>query len=113
MKANKVLIKFVILPIFLVGFFNFLEYGFSWNRIDQFVYPIILMIITLIVYYIARLRKIFFIFSFILLLIMIFLYLLYELNLANTVGSFGFSIFLITMTAYLPQIFKKGFIEEF
>ena len=106
-------LKRILTAFFLVILFNFLEYGFVWNRIDQFVYPIILMIITLTAYNVLSLRKMFFIFSFSLLFIMVLLYLLNELNLANTVGSFGFSLFLITVAVYLPQIFRKGFIEEF
>ena len=106
-------LKKILTALFLVVLFNFLEYGFVWNRIDQFVYPIILMIITLTVYYILSLRKIFFFFSFVLLLFMVLLYLLNELNLANIVGSFGFSLLLITLSTYLPQIIKRGFIEKF
>lgn len=106
-------LKRILTAFFLVVLFNFLEYGFVWNRIEQFIYPIILMIITLTVYYVSKLRKIFFIFSFSLLLFMVLLYLLNELNLANIVGSFGFSLLLITVASYLPQIFRKGFVEEF
>lgn len=113
MKDIRLLFKFLILPIFLVVFFNFLEYGFKWNRLDQFIYPAILTIITLIIFLIPKLRILFFISSFFILSIMIFLYLFNELNLANIVGSFGFTLLLIVVVSYIPQIIKGGFVEKY
>lgn len=113
MHNIRLLIKFLILPLILVGFFNFLEYGLKWNRVDHFIYPIILMLITLIIFFIPKLRKLFLFLSFFILLIMILLYLFDELNLANIVGSFGFAVLLIVVSAYIPQFIKKGFVEKF
>lgn len=112
MKALLLIIKFLATPL-LIGFFNFLEYGFEWNRIDQFVYPIILTLITLLIFLVSKLRKFFLISSFLILFVMIFLYLLDELNLANIVGSFGFAVLLIVVTSYMPQIVTKGFVEKY
>lgn len=113
MKVIRLLFKFLILPIFLVVFFNFLEYGFKWNRVDKFIYPAILAIITLIVFLIPKLRKLFFIFSFLMFSLMVLLYLLNKLNLADIVGSFGFALLLIVISSYIPEIIKKGFVERF
>ncbi len=113
MHIIKVLTKFLILPLFLVVFFNFSEYGYKWNRIDKFIYPIILMILTLVIFLRPKLRKLFLVLSLTVLLLMIFLYLLDEMNLANTVGSFGLALLLIITASYMPQIIKKGFVEKF
>lgn len=95
-----------------MGFFNFLEYGFEWNRAGQFIYPIILTVVTLIIFLIPKIRNFFLSLSLAVLSLMVFLYLLGELNLANIVGSFGFAILLILVVAYTPQIVKKGFVEK-
>lgn len=112
MDTAKLLTK-IFIPFLLIILFNFLEYGFKWDKAEQFIYPIILMIVTLIVFYVSKLRKLFLISSLCILLIMILLYLLNELNLANIVGSFGFVLLLIVISAYLPQLIKKGFVEKF
>ena len=113
MKIIRLLFKFLILPVFLVVSFNFLEYGFKWNKVDQFIFPAILMISTLIIFLIPKLRKLFFISSFFILSIMIILYLFNELNLANIAGSFGFALLLIVISSYIPQIIKGGFVEKY
>lgn len=112
MDIVKLLTK-ILIPFFLIILFNFLEYGFKWNKAEQFIYPIILMIVTLVVFYVSKLRKLFLISSLCILLVMVLLYLTNKLDLANIVGSFGFTLLLIVISAYLPQIIKKGFVERF
>jgi len=109
----RVLTKFLILPLFLVVFFNFSEYGFKWNRPEKFIYPVILMILTLVTFLKPTLRKFFLTWSLVILLLMIFLYLVDEIDMANIVGSFGFILLIIVVTSYMPQIIKSGFIEKF
>lgn len=113
MHIIKVLTKFFILPLFLLVFFNFSEYGFKWNRPEKFIYPVILMILTLVIFLKTKLRKFFLILSLVILLMMIFLYLVDEINMANIVGSFGFVLLIIVVTSYMSQIVKSGFIEKF
>lgn len=112
MNIIKLLVK-ILIPFFLIILFNFLEFGFKWNKAEQFIYPIILMIITLTVFHVPKLRKLFLISSFCILLAMILLYLINKLDLANIVGSFGFALLLIVISAYLPELMKKGFLEKF
>ena len=66
MDIIKLVIK-ILSPFFLIVLFNFLEYGFKWNRIDQFVYPLVLMLVTLLIFFIPKLRKLFLISGYILL----------------------------------------------
>ena len=110
MKEVK-LMEIIIIGCFFIVLFNFLEYGLVWIRLDQFAYPVLLTIITLAIIYIPKLRKFSLIASFTAFFIMISLYLVNKLNLANVIGSFGFALLLITLSIYLPQIVKKGFIE--
>lgn len=105
--------KRIIIVFLLIILFNFLEYGFVWNRWDQFAYPGLLVVITYLVLYLPKFRKISLITSFVFLLIMVFLYLMNELVLANVMGSFGFAILLIVTASYLPQIISKGFVDRF
>lgn len=112
MDTVKLLIK-IFIPFLLIILFNFLEYGFKWDKTEQFIYPIILMIITLTVFYVSKLRRLFLIASVCILLVMVLLYLTNKLDLANIVGSFGFTLLLIVVSAYLPELTKKGFIEKF
>lgn len=109
----KVLTKFLVLPLFLIVFFNFLEYGLKWNRVDKFLYPIILMVLTLVIFLKPKLRKFFLVGSLAVLLIMIFLYLVSEVNLANIVGSFGLALLIIVVTSYIGQLVKMGYIEKY
>lgn len=112
MGTPKLLTK-IFIPFFLIILFNFLEYGFKWDRAEQFIYPIILMTITLTVFYVSKLRRLFLIAAFCILLVMVLLYLTNKLDLANIVGSFGFTLLLIVISAYLPELMKNGFVEKF
>lgn len=113
MHIIRVLTKFLILPLFLVVFFNFSEYGFKWGRPEEFIYPVILMILTLVTFSKPKLRNFFLTWSLGILLLMIVLYLAGDINMANIVGSFGFALLIIVVTSYMPQIIKKGFVEKF
>lgn len=113
MRIIRVLTKFFILPLFLLVFFNFSEYGLKWNRPEEFIYPVILMILTLVTFLKSKLRKFFLILSLLILLMMIFLYLVDEINMANIVGSFGLALLIIIVISYTPQIVKSGFVEKF
>lgn len=113
MHIIKVLTRFLILPLSLVVFFNFSEYGFEWNRPEKFIYPVILMILTLVIFLKTKLRKFFLTWSLVMLLLMIVLYLVGNIDMANIVGSFGFVLLIIVVTSYMPQIVKSGFIEKF
>lgn len=113
MHIIKVLTKFLILPLFLVVFFNLSEYGFKWNRADKLIYPVILMMLTLVAFLKPKLRKFLLIGSLVILLLMIFLYLADEVNMANTVGSFGFALLIIVVISYMSQIVRMGYIEKF
>lgn len=113
MNIIRQLTKFLFLPLFLTVFFNFLEYGFEWNRVEKFIYPVILMILVLIAFLKPKLRKLFLTLSLATLSLMILLYLIDEINMANMIGSFGFTILIIVIVSYMTQMIKRGYIEKF
>lgn len=113
MEIVRVVIKFIVLPIILIIAFNFLEYGFSWDRMDKFIVPALLTSVLVINFFIPRTRRYFLLLPFGLFAIMVALYLINKLALSTTLGSFGFAILLIVVISYIPEIFKKGYIEKF
>ena len=113
METVRIIFKFIILPITLTIFFNFLEFGFSWDRIDKFIYPIALAVIAVANFFIPYIRRYFLMAALSLLGVMVILYLTGQLSLSESVGSFGFAILLIVVISYTPEIFKKGYIEKF
>lgn len=113
MNIFRLFTKFLVLPLFLIVSFNILEYGFEWNRPGKYIYPVILTIFTMVIFLKKDTRKYILIFSVLVFSLMIFFYLLIDVNLANTIGSFGFALLLIVVASYIPQIIKKGFVEKF
>lgn len=113
MKSIKVLIKYLVLPLFLIFFFNFLEFGFRWNRVEKFIFPLVLTMFTFAIVLRPELKKIFLSLSLAALLLMVFIYLIDEIIIANIIGSFGFALLIIVMSFYIPQIVKDGYLEKF
>ena len=113
METLKIIIKFLILPIIFTILFNFLEYGFSWDRVDKFILPALLALVATINFFIVRARAYFLILSFVLLAVMVVLYLIDQLALSTNVGSFGFAVLIIIVISYIPELIKKGYIEKF
>ena len=58
-------------------------------------------------------RKYLLIASFALLLLMIFFYLIGQLDTSNWLGSLGFALLIVTIVSYLPQLFKRGYIDKY
>ena len=108
----KIVLGYIILSILMVFLFNFLDYGNSWDKVDKFIFPIIFTTITLTNFLNHKLRKLFLVFAIAILALMILTYLLGELALANTIGSFGFALFVISIISYIPELVKKGYIEK-
>lgn len=113
MKIIKSLVKFIIILFILTIFFNFLEYGFSWEGADKFIYSIALAVMAGVNFFIPYSRRYFLLAAYALLAIMVIFYLINQLPLSEAVGSFGFAILLIVMVSYLPTLIKKGYLERF
>ncbi len=113
MKEIKFFIKFIVLPVCLIIVFNFLEYGLIWNKIYNFLYPMLLTVISITNMQFPKFRRLSMVLAFTMLILMFFLYLMDQLSLSNIIGSSGIAILIITLFTYLPQIIKKGFVEKF
>lgn len=113
MKEIKFIIKYLILPVCLIIFFNFLEYGFIWNKTYQFIQPLILTVFFIVNMQVPKLRCLSFALAYGMLALMVLLYLLDQLNLSNAIGSNGLAILIITVLTYLPQLIKEGHLKKF
>ncbi len=113
MKDLKVIIRFIILPVCLVIVFNFLEYGLIWDKVSEFLYPILLTAIFIVNMQVSKLRRLSLALAYGMLILMIFLYLANQLDISNIIGSAGFAILIITLLTYLPELIKKGYLEKF
>lgn len=112
MKSVKIILKFIILPIILVVTFNMFEYGLVWDKVDKFLYPIVLTVSSMMNFFIPKTRRFSLGIAFGMLILMVVLYLSNNLNLSNIIGSFGFALLLIVILSLFPQLIKKGYIER-
>lgn len=107
------LIKIILLLVVLLGVFYVLEFGFTIDSSDKSIKSFLLSGFTTVMVLNFKLRRFVLIFSTICLIVMAFTYILNFGDLSNTVGNFGFSLLVITVLLYFPQIIKKGRIEKF
>lgn len=105
-------LKLTVLPIILYIMFNFLEYGGVWDGWNQFVYPAILTVISLMIILKSNFRKLFLILALSLIGFMVVFYLFNEMNFANLIGSLGLAILVIVFASYIPDLLRKGYIEH-
>lgn len=112
---SKFLTILKIFSLFAValGIFYILEYGPTWNNPDKFLKPLLLSGFTIAMLFQQNLRRHIFILSVVCLLLMILTSIFNWSDLANSLGSFGFSLLIVTVFLYLPQIIKKGYVEGF
>lgn len=113
MEVIKKLVKFIIVLFVLLIVFNFLEYGFSWDKHEKLIFPTLLAIIGTLSFFIPLTRRYFLMLAFGLLGVMAILYLIEQMPLSILVGSFGFALLLIVISSLFPQLIKKGHIEHF
>lgn len=97
----------------LVVTFNAFEYGFVWDKVDKFLYPLVLAAVSMIIFFIPSVRRFSLMIAFGMLILMVLLYLTNNPNLANVIGSFGFALLLIVISSLFPQLIQKGQIEKY
>lgn len=107
------MLKSVFFFTLFLGVFYILEYGFAFSASDKLLRPFLLSGFTTAMVLNFELRRLVLVFSTICLILMAFTYTLNLGNLSNTIGSFGFSLLVITILLYFPQIIKKGCVEKF
>lgn len=107
----KRLLTRIVLSLLSIFGFWYLESGFMIKNGDELIKSIIFGI-TLFIATAPQYRKYLYLCSFFLLGFMIIFYLFWQLVWADRLGSTGFGILLIIIFTYLPQLFKKGYIEK-
>jgi len=114
MKSNIYLL-FKLILFFIISFvlFYILEYGFAFGTSDKLLLPFLLSTITTIIFFKPPLKRYVLFLVSICLSLMVLTYFFNLLNFSNMVGSFGFSLLLVTISLYFPQIIKQGHIERF
>jgi len=103
---------FFFFTIFIVLFYV-LEYGFAFDSWYKLITPFLLSGMTVVMLVKKSLRYYIFSLSIICLTVMILVYLFNMLDFSKIVGNFGFSLLIITIILYIPQIIKDGYIERF
>ena len=106
-------LKFAVLFILFLIIFYLFEYGFNFDAWDKLIRPFLLSVLTVLIFLKPALKvKMLFLVGFCFAL-MILADLVYQPIFAQTLGGFGFSLLVVTIFFYLPQIIKKGHVEKF
>ncbi len=108
-------IKVVYVPLlFLILMFVFSQTEFEpLNQVMNKYIQALIFTISLIAAIIKPESRIkIFYLAFLILFLMVGSYLLQKLALANSLGSIGVGILLITSLTYLPELFNKGYVEK-
>ncbi len=113
MKSTIRLLLKLFLATFSFGVFYILEYGFNFDSYNKLLTPFLLSTLTMIMLFRPDFKRYSLILTGVCLVLMILLSIFNLLNFANVLGSFGFSLLIVTIFLYLPQIVKKGHIERF
>lgn len=108
----KKIIKKIILFLLIPGFFLIINSGFKFDSWDSLFQTLFFSLMTLLLIFQPRFKKVFVILSVILLIIMVVFFTLDYIDIANFFGSLGFGIFIISSLFYLPKLLKYGYVQE-
>ena len=111
MKNNKVILV-AVASIILFFIFSAIEFEPLNQATSKYIQSAIFVLIFAVAILKPKLRSKIFYFTFLLLFLMVGFYLFQRIALANSVASVGIGIFFITLLTYLPELIKKGYIEE-
>lgn len=114
MKTRSyLLLKMIFIFIAIFGILYILEYGFTLDSPYKLLNSLLLSILATVIFFNAGLKRYALIFSFACLMVMVLTYIINWPDLFIPVGNFGFSLLVITVFLYLPQIIKNGHVEKF
>lgn len=112
-KYFYLIIKVILFFISVSGLFYVLEYGPSLDFLHKLFAPLLLATFTTVFVFKPVFSRFGLIFAISCLGLMILLNLFNLNDLSSQIGGFGFSLLIITISLYFPQIIKKGRIEKF
>jgi len=107
------ILKLVVFPLVLLAVLYILEYGFVFASWDKLLYPFLLSGFSAIILFKATFKRYLLFLSLVCLALMVFGNIFNLSNIFNNFGNFGFSLLLVTIALYIPQLIKKGHIERF
>ena len=110
MKKN--IFKFLIIFIVSYPFILFLNTGFLTDSSIKIFQALIFAIVFSTIAVWSNLRRIILLASLCLILIMAAFYIVDMIELADIFGSTAVGLILLTIISFLPQLFKKGYIEK-
>lgn len=110
-KSYKIILS---VPVFIISFFvfNLLEFEPLNQKMNTDFQSLVFSIILLVSVFMPNLRMKLFNLAFLLLLLMGGFYLLSQLSWANAFSSLGVGILLIVSLTYLPELLRRGTIEN-
>lgn len=108
----KKIILAVASVIILTLIFTLINSGAEIAQINQLFAPLLFAITFVICFISHAWRRMFLAIAAGLLGVMIFTDLFNMLEVANLLGSLGFGMFLLISLSYIPQLYKRGYIEK-
>lgn len=106
-------LKIIISLVVLLSAFYILEYGFAFDLSNKLLTPLLLSVLTTITLFNPGLKHYALILSVACLIVMALIYIFNWPNLFIPIGNFGFSLLVVIVILYLPEIFKNGYVEKF
>ncbi len=113
MKKIYLILKLVFFFIVSLCLFYLFEYGFIFDAASKLIGPVLLSGLTAVMLFKPNLKRQMLFLSSICLVVMVLLYIFNFSDWSKKIGDFGFSLLMITIFLYLPQIIKNGHIEKF
>lgn len=107
------LLKLAFILAISLGIFYLLEYGFELNSWDKLLIPFLLSTVVVIMLFKPNSKRYILFLTGISFVLMILAYFFNLVNFSSLIGNFGFSLLIVTIFLYLPQIIKKGHVEKF
>ena len=103
-----------ILILFVISFliFNVVEFELLNQEMNKYLQSLIFSTVLILSFYRPILRIKLFYIIFLLIFAAILFYLLNQLYLSNSLASIGIGILFIVLLSYLPQLIKKGYVED-
>lgn len=108
-------LKRILFFAILLSTLYILEYGFTFtfDFSSKLLRPFSLSILAIIMIFRPNSKPYILLLVGVCFILMILTYFFNLLDFSNMIGSFGFSLLVITIFLYLPQIIKNGHIEKF
>ncbi len=110
MIKRKIFMLIIFVGSFLI--FNMVEFELLNQSMNKYLQSLIFCTVLVTSIFQPKLRLKLFLVVFLLMFVVILLYLTDQLSLSNSLASIGSGIIFIVLLSYLPEVFKKGHVEN-